>query len=123
MAGTERADQVMDMFPEDREPAPTIVIDGYEIDYQEDKISLKFKRWLPHNRTIERDFVEAAKHALRNGLKLSGYAIVQNLRAKNHYSIMNDYGPIFARLAVAKHPELIGFFDFKPTGWGKARRS
>jgi hypothetical protein len=100
-----------------------IIVDGYELNYPDDNIARRFKSWLLANREIERAFIEVAMQALKENKKASGYAILQFIRAQHHFSFRNDYGPIFSRLAVAKHPQLHKVFDFKKTGWGKKRRA
>ena len=99
-----------------------IWIDGYELNYPDDNVSNRFRRWLARNRAVEHAFVDAAMRALKDERKLSGYAIVQFIRAQHGFEIMNDFGPILARLAVAKHPDLRRVFDLKKTGWGKQRK-
>jgi hypothetical protein len=98
-----------------------ITIDGYELHYPDDNIARRFKLWLLANREVERAFIEVAMQALKEDRKVSGYAIVQFIRAQHQLSITNDYGPILSRLAAAKHPQLRKVFDFKKTGWGKQR--
>jgi hypothetical protein len=99
-----------------------IVVDGYEIDYPDDNVSQKWRDWLPEHRDVEEDFVAEARGALRRRKTVSGYTIIGLIRWKYNYHIMQDYGPMMARLAVAKHPELAPVFKFKKTGWGKNRK-
>lgn len=98
-----------------------IRVDGHDLDYPNDDVARRFTYWLGVNRGAEAEFVAAAHQAVCNRQKMSGYAIVQNIRARFGFSISNDYGPLLARLAIAKHPELADLFDLKPVGWGKAR--
>lgn len=98
-----------------------ITVDGYELDYPDDNVARRFKRWLLANRKVEHAFIEVAMQALKQERKVSGYAIVQFIRTQHHLSITNDFGPIFSRLAAAKHPQLRKVFNFKKTGWGKQR--
>jgi len=100
-----------------------IRVDGHDIDYPSDDVARRFCYWLKTNigRDAKQEFMAEAFQAMRMRRKLSGYAIVQNIRARFGFSISNDYGPILARLAIAEHPELADLFDLKPVGWGKAR--
>jgi hypothetical protein len=99
-----------------------IIIDGHEIDYPDDNLSRRFRQWLPEHREVEQDFVAEATFALRRRSTISGYVIFGNLRWKYKYKLGNDFAPMMARVAVAKHPELASVFTFKKTGWGQRRK-
>src|SRR5262249_53397002 len=100
-----------------------IRVGKFEIDYPDDDVARRFRYWAltPRGVAARQEFIAAAIGAGQGKHKMSGYAIVQNIRARFGFAISNDYGPILARLAIAEHPELAELFELKPVGWGKAR--
>lgn len=99
-----------------------ILVDGHWIDYPDDEESRAWRDFLVTStgRAVERAFVNEAFELKRQGRKKSGYAILQNIR--DPLPAYNTFGPMWSRLARAKHPELKPHLPIKPVGWGKSRK-
>lgn len=111
-----------------REAISDDIMEGCVYDPRKEQMQLtdypdKFWLWLKDNEHVYQKFIETSFKAKQHGInKWSAMAIVQIMRwqtatkeqgALAHFKINNNYSPGLARLAMAEHAMLRGFFELR----------